>query len=83
MGTGFAPSDGGAWWWGRAYAEVDLIDAVLSAERAAVAYPETSTAGMTAGRSFDEMDAARAELRRAKRRLEQTQRGLAKRRVRA
>lgn len=57
--------------------------AELRAARAAEAYVDARAAGATSGRPFDEMDSAQAELRQAKRRLEQTQRRLAKRKVRA
>jgi excisionase family DNA binding protein len=50
----------------------------LLAERAAVAYLKAHATGITAGRAFDEMDVAQAELRRAKRRLEQAECRLAK-----
>lgn len=84
MLTSLALPDAGAWRSGCAGVEVDLIDAVLGAERSAAAYLDVRASGMTAGGSLDEMDAVQAELGGAqRRRLEQTKRGLAKRRISA
>ena len=74
-------SDTGAWRTGCAGAEVDLIDVLLRTDCAATASLDARVAGMVAGRSSDQMDATQHALRCEKRRLEQTEPGLAKQSV--
>lgn len=54
-------------------------EALARAEDASVAYLDARAAGVMPEAVLDEMDAAQAELRRAKRRLEETERRIAKR----
>jgi hypothetical protein len=58
--------------------QADYRTALARAERAAEAYLDARAAGRMTNSALDEMDAAQAELRRAKRRLEETERRLAK-----
>lgn len=60
----------------------DYALAKLRAIEASEVYLEARASGLRWGAPFDEMDAAQAELRRAKRRLEQTERRIAKRTAR-
>jgi hypothetical protein len=57
----------------------DYLQAVRRAERASEAYVDGRAAGAIPEAVVEEMDGAQAALRRAKRRLEETERRLAKR----
>ena len=60
--------------------KADYRTALQAAEDAAAAYLDARAAGAMPCQIHDEMDRAQAELRRAKRRLEETERRLVKRR---